>query len=226
MNTKTILYLFIIDAILNIVSVILDLEILNYITKPLLMLLLGWYLYKAAPQNRFTKLMLFGILFSIGGDTALMFQGNPSYFIIGLVSFLIAHIYYIIGMYKFANFKLGLLSKKWWLGVPLILYGMSLVYMLWAGLGEMSVPVIIYSSVIMLMGLSAMNMFGRTHKVAAQLLLFGALLFILSDSVIAINKFGIEGFNIPYPRLVIMTTYILGQFLIVRGVIAANSSEE
>lgn len=223
MNNKTILYLFFTDAILNIIAIITASEILNYITKPLLMVLLGWYLYKSAPQNRFTKTMLFGVLFSIGGDTALMFQGNSNFFIVGLISFLIAHIYYIIGMYRFPNFKSGLLFKKWWLGLPLTIYGFILVYMLWAGLGEMRIPVMVYSSVIMLMGLSAINMFGRTHEVATQLLLVGASLFIFSDSVIAINKFGIEGFEIPFPSLIIMVTYISGQYLIAKSVISATS---
>ena len=226
MNNKTILYFFITDAILNIIAVIIGSEILNYITKPLLMVLLAWYFYKTAPKNNFTRLILFGVIFSIGGDTALMFQGSPNYFILGLVSFLIAHIYYIIGMFRFPNFKLGLLFKKPWLGIPLCVYGFSLVYMLWAGLGEMKIPVIVYSTVIMLMGLSAVNMFGRTSQAAAKLLLFGALLFILSDSVIAINKFGIEGFSIPFPKLVIMTTYILGQYLIVKGAISATFDDE
>jgi uncharacterized membrane protein YhhN len=47
----------------------------------------------------------------------------------------------------------------------------------------------------------------------------GAILFILSDSVIALNKFKSDDLNIPMPRLIIMVTYILGQFLIVEGVI-------
>ena len=226
MNNKTILYLFFIDALLHIIAVITEFETLNYLTKPLLMVLLGLYLYQSTPKNTFTKLMLFGVLFSIGGDTALMFQEYPNFFIVGLVSFLIAHIFYIIGMYRFSNFKSGLLFEKPWLGLPLIIYGCSLVYLLWAGLGEMRIPVIVYSSVIMLMGLSAVNMFGRIHERVARLLLIGALLFILSDSVIAINKFGIGGFEIPFPSLIIMITYITGQYLIVKSVVSATLEEK
>ncbi len=192
---------------------------LNYMTKPLLMILLGWYFYESTPRTRFTRLVLFGILFSIGGDTALMFEGNPNFFIVGLVSFLIVHVCYIISMYRFPEFSSGLLFKKWWIGLPLLVYGFSLVYMLWAGLGEMKIPVIVYSATIMLMGLSAVNMFGRTDQAAVGILLIGALLFIVSDSVIAINKFGVEGLVIPFPRLAIMVTYITGQFLIVKAVI-------
>jgi len=225
MNNKTILSLFVIDAILNIVAVITESEVLNYVTKPLLMVLLSWYLYQSAPKSQFTRLMLLGVLFSIGGDTALMFQGSQSYFIIGLVLFLIAHIYYIVGMYRFPSFKSGLLFRQSWLILPFIIYSSILVSVLWTGLGEMQIPVIVYSSVIMLMGLSAVNMFGRTNQIAARLLLIGAALFILSDSVIAINKFGIEGIEVPFPGLVIMATYITGQFLIVKGVINASLPE-
>ena len=222
MNNKTILFLFIIDALLNIVAVLIGSDLLNYITKPLLMVLLGWYLSVSVRRTPFMKLMLLGLLFSIGGDTALMFQGKATYFIVGLISFLIAHVYYIIGMHRFQNFKSGLLFRNWLLGLPLVIYGLGLVCLLWSGLGDMKIPVVVYSTVIMLMGLSAVNMFGRTNKKAAQLLFFGALLFILSDSVIAITKFGSEILEIPFSSLVIMMTYITGQYLIVKGVILAN----
>ena len=224
MNNKTILYLFGIDAILNIIAVVTANETLNYITKPLLMVLLSWYLYQSAPRNNFTVLILFGLLFSIGGDTALMFQEYPNFFTIGLLSFLIAHVCYIIGMYRYTNLKEGLLFQKWWLGLPLLVYGSSLVYILWSELGEMRIPVIVYSTVIMLMGLSAINMFGRIPQKAAKLLLIGALLFIFSDSIIAINKFRTEGFEIPFPGLVIMVTYITGQFLIAKAVIYSEKN--
>ena len=224
MNSKVIFYLFVINAILNIIALITGSDLLNYITKPLLMILLGWYVYQSTPRNGFTNMMLLGILFSVGGDTALMIQENPNFFIIGLLSFLIAHVYYIIGMYRFPGFKSGLLHQKWWLGLSLIIYGFCLVYILWSGLGEMKLPVTIYSTIIMLMGLSALNLFGRTNKATVQLFFIGALLFIFSDSVIAINKFGIDGLTIPFPSLITMTTYIIGQFLIAKATILSGNN--
>lgn len=215
--------LFWIDAVLHILSIIFGLDGLSFITKPLLMVFLGLYLYYSVPMNRFTQLMLIGIAFSMIGDTMLMFEAKPIYFIIGLGSFLIAHIFYILGMFVFPRFKEGILTTHWWIAIPMIAYSAFLLYFLLPALGDMTIPVVVYSIVILLMGLSAINMFNRTSPEAAQLLMFGAILFIFSDSVIAINKFRYEALQIPFPRLVIMFTYILGQFLIVESVRTKSS---
>lgn len=79
------------------------------------------------------------------------------------------------------------------------------------GLGEMTFPVLIYLAVILVMGVSACAA-GTNHG----LIIAGAALFIVSDSLIAINKFLTP---IPAASLFIMTTYYAGQFLICRGVI-------
>ncbi len=211
------------DTILHLLSIIFELDLLRLITKPLLMVFLGLYLYYSVPMNRFTQLMLIGVAFSMIGDTMLMFEAKPIYFVIGLGAFLIAHVFYILGMSVFPRFKEGLLMKHFWLAIPMVAYSTFLLYFLLPALGDMTVPVVIYSIVIFLMGLSAINMFRRTSPEAAQLLMFGALLFILSDSVIAINKFRYEALEIPFPSLVIMFTYILGQFLIVESVRTKSS---
>lgn len=215
--------LFWIDAILHILSIVLDIDWLRLTTKPLLMVFLGLYLYYSVPMNRFTQLMLIGVAFSMIGDTMLMFEAKPIYFVIGLGAFLIAHIFYILGMSVFPRFKEGLLIKHWWIAIPVIAYSGLLLRFLLPALGDMTIPVVIYSFVILLMGLSAINMFNRTSQEAAQLLMFGAILFIFSDSVIAINKFRYEALQIPFPTLVIMFTYILGQFLIVESVRTKSS---
>ena len=215
--------LFWIDAILHILSIILDIDWLRLTTKPLLMVFLGLYLYYSVPMNRFTQLMLIGVAFSMIGDTMLMFEAKPIYFVIGLGSFLIAHVFYILGMSVFPRFKEGVLIKHWWIAIPVIAYSGLLLRFLLPALGDMTIPVVIYSFVILLMGLSAINMFNRTSQEAAQLLMFGAILFIFSDSVIAINKFRYEALQIPFPTLVIMFTYILGQFLIVESVRTKSS---
>ncbi|MGB0984718.1 MAG: lysoplasmalogenase [Saprospiraceae bacterium] len=213
-------FLFWLNALIHILSIILEIEWLRFITKPLLMIFLGLYFYYSVDRNAFTKSIMLAIIFSFGGDVALMFQDiAPIYFILGLASFLIAHLFYVYAMVKYPNFKQGFLVKEWWWSLPFLAYGIGLVTFLWSDLKEMTVPVIIYSITIMLMGLSALNMKGRVSKSVAIYILLGAILFILSDSVIALSKFKAEDLMIRMPNLIIMITYILGQFLIVEGVV-------
>jgi uncharacterized membrane protein YhhN len=212
--------LFGLNAIIHIIAIIFEMEWLRFITKPLLMILLAVYFHFSVNRNAFTQSIMLAIIFSFGGDVALMFQGStPIYFILGLGSFLIAHLFYAYGMVKYSSFRQGILIKKWWWSLPFLIYGAGLVYFLWSDLGDMTIPVVVYSIAIMIMGLSALNMTGRISKSVALYILLGAILFILSDSVIALNKFKSDDLHIPMPSLIIMVTYILGQFLIVEGVV-------
>ena len=80
----------------------------------------------------------------------------------------------------------------------------------------MRIPVTIYALVINTMVASVVNLKGRLSSPVFISMATGALLFMLSDSLIAINKFGhpFEG-----ERLAVMVTYIVGQWLLTRSVI-------
>lgn len=78
------------------------------------------------------------------------------------------------------------------------------------------VPVIVYAIVLMGMVMASFFRFGRTTPDSFWLVSAGALFFMISDSVLAINKFR-SPFELAGP--LIMLTYILGQFLIAEGVI-------
>ena len=205
------LTLFIIDAILHLTTTIYSIPTLNLITKPLLMILLGGY-FVVLVGNHNNKLRLIIILALIGswfGDTFLMFQNsNPLFFMLGLGSFLLAHVAYIIAFNRYDN----TVTKR---GVYLITtlfigYILVLANLLWPGLGEMKIPVIAYAIVITAMGVTG---FIKNWKVN-KLILIGVILFIISDSLIAYTKF-VE--PVGMSRLLIMSTYITAQFLIIKG---------
>ena len=82
----------------------------------------------------------------------------------------------------------------------------------------MKIPVTIYLIVIILMGVSTPLLWGSNEPISVILLMVGALVFIISDTINAFNKFAKE---IPYERLFTMTTYLLGQFLLVLGFLYA-----
>lgn len=200
---------------------------MRFIFKPLLMIVLAVYYYSSVqkPLNNAHKMMLAALFFAWGGDVALMFTGQLAIaFLIGLASFLICHILYAIHFSKQItpnpNYKGFVIENKFIL-VAFIAYAYFLITFVYQGLADMKIPVFIYCGVIMTMCIIALNRWGRTNKASAFLIIAGALSFMFSDSVIALNKFTIlfESQSI-LASLIIMTLYIVGQFLIVEGSLA------
>ncbi len=88
-------------------------------------------------------------------------------------------------------------------------------------LGDLQIPVIVYALVLMAMVVSAIYRLGRTSFASFSLVLFGAFLFMVSDSLLAINKFLDK---VPLGGFWIMLTYIGAQFLIVSGLMKHSRS--
>jgi uncharacterized membrane protein YhhN len=91
-----------------------------------------------------------------------------------------------------------------------------LVSCLYSDLAEMRLPVIMYAIVILTMLTGAINRKEKVKKESHYLVLAGAILFVISDSVIAINKFSHQ---FESSGIVIMSTYIVAQYLIIAGYI-------
>ncbi|MGR3812383.1 lysoplasmalogenase [Jiulongibacter sp. NS-SX5] len=192
--------------IFNITVATLEIDSLRIITKPLLMPLLALYYWKSASEK--SNLLFIALLFSWLGDIFLMFEGQQ-FFLMGLGSFLIAHLTYSLKFYK-------KFSGRWLPLLPLVSFGLIFtVLILGDSLPEvMQLPVYVYISAIIIMVFlaSARNI----NQQSFVFVLTGALLFMLSDACIALNTFNKD---IPYPPLWIMTTYGLGQYLIVKGIL-------
>jgi len=203
----------VIDVILHLATTVYSLPILNLITKPLLMILLGGY-FVSMVGNRNNELKYFvvaALTASWFGDTFLMFQDkNSVFFILGLGSFLLAHIAYISIFRKFERVIDNRLSFV--IIIISISYSVGLLYLLWPGLAEMTIPVLLYAFVLIVMGAVGVIQ----HLKLNNLIVIGVILFIISDSLIAYSKF-IE--PILWSKSLIMSTYILAQFLIVKGLI-------
>ncbi len=153
-------------------------------------------------------LLCIGFLFSAGGDTSLSFSGEK-FFLGGLGSFLIAHIFYSIAFAQNISFTTESLP---WIALWLAL-SIFMLFILFPKLGDMKIPVIVYIAVIFTMLVFA-TLWQGVHP---QLLLLGAVLFALSDAMISIDKFLKP---IAWSKYFIMTTYYAGQFLIYRAFIA------
>ncbi|HKC35234.1 MAG TPA: lysoplasmalogenase [Chitinophagaceae bacterium] len=192
-------------------------ETLGYITKPLLMpLLIVFFIFQTTGfASSLKKWIVLALLFSWAGDVLLMFEStNGNFFIFGLVAFLIAHVFYIL-FYENVVRKEGIGKNYWWF-LPVIIYYIALIYILSPHLGDMKLPVRIYGIVISYMLIQALQT-GRIKDLGAAILMIGgAVLFITSDSVLAINKF-YQPFE--YAGIAIMLTYGIAQLLITLGAV-------
>ena len=157
--------------------------------------------------------MILALVFSWMGDILLMFESlNSNYFIFGLIAFLIAHVFYIVLFDQVRireKFKQSLLPL-----LPIAIYYILLISLLQPNLGEMQKPVSIYGLVISIMLSFAADLWRLKDKTASFLIIFGALLFIISDSLLAINKFYRQ---FEYAGIAIMLTYGIAQLLITLG---------
>jgi uncharacterized membrane protein YhhN len=181
---------------------------------PLLMLILWTNVSK---ENMRMNIQVFcALIFSWAGDITLEFAGNNgNMFILGLLFFLFAHIMYL-AVFVATPGNNSILNTRKYLIIPVLLYGITLVVILYNDLGEMKIPVILYALVILLMLTGALNRIEKVNRKSYWFVLAGAILFVISDSSIAINKF-----SMPFKgsSIVIMSTYILAQYLIVQGYI-------
>jgi len=188
---------------------------IHMVVKPLIVFsLIGYVLWQGKSLQMARKsLLLMALICSMVGDILLMFNSqHPQFFIFGLIAFLVAHIMYILLFLKDRNREKNALP----FALVLLIYASALFYLLKDGLGEMLVPVIAYMLVILTM---ASTSFLRKDKVSKQsylLIFIGALLFMLSDSLLALNMFYKP---IPLANFAIMITYALAQFFIVIGIL-------
>jgi uncharacterized membrane protein YhhN len=179
-------------------------------------LLIVFFIFQTrAFSSSLKKWVMLALIFSWAGDVMLMFEStNSNFFIFGLVAFLIAHIFYIL-FYENVIRKERLRKNYWWF-LPVIIYYIALIYILSPNLGDMKLPVRIYGIVISYMLIQALQI-GRIKNIwAATLMIAGAVLFITSDSILAINKF-YESFE--YAGIAIMLTYGIAQLLITLGAV-------
>jgi len=208
---KVALLVFILVAILDVIGIILKIQALIYVFKPLILLsLLVLYVVSVRSINKWYVLAL---IFSFFGDVFLIFTGE-FYFIIGLISFLIAHLLFIKIVIN--SIKKTSLSKIVLSIIPFLIVFSLLLFVLKESLGEMLIPVIIYGLTISSFGAVSLINYVGSKSAKALLMLLGSIVFIISDSVLAINKFYLEAHIF---KVIIMITYVLAQYFIYKSMV-------
>lgn len=157
-----------------------------YLLKPLttaLILALVAQLPHAAGAA-YRQWVLVALALSLMGDICLMFKGDL-WFAAGLGSFLVAHLFFILAF-------VGGLAPGWppaWTTL-LLLYGLALGAWLLPRAGALRIPVAVYCLVLLGMALGAALRLRQLGGQAAGLAVAGSLVFVLSDSLLAIRQFG------------------------------------
>ncbi|MGE5107146.1 MAG: lysoplasmalogenase [Sphingobacteriales bacterium] len=211
-KSRSWLFIFWFIVIADILVIATGNESLRFYIKPLLIpSLMLYYIFSIGKLNGLSRLLIGGLFFSFLGDVFLLWD---NYFIPGLICFLTTHILYIIYFIKTANQSGWHLKKYPLLIIPVSAYAMALLWLLLPSLGALTVPVLIYAVVISIMLLASINLFTKIKSPAYIYFIAGAALFVLSDSLLAINKF-YQSFQ--YAGIAIMLTYVLAQYLIVKG---------
>lgn len=187
----------------------------HYFTKPAIVIsLMLFFIFNADHLSFSIKLLtMLGLLFSLWGDVLLLFASNSEgFFIAGLIAFLLAHVMYIFVFIRDRNSKNNIIP----LLITLFLYAIVLLWIIKDGLGSLLIPVLVYMGVILVMTVSAFLRKGMVIHRGYVYVCLGAVFFMLSDSLLAVNKFHNP---LPLAHVSIMSTYAVAQFLIVLGII-------
>jgi uncharacterized membrane protein YhhN len=155
-----------------------------HLLKPLTtMLIIGLLLgFGASLRTRFIQLMIVGLVFCLVGDVFLLYDQA---FVMGLAVFLIAHILFASAFIVLAH----RIHLSWATAWPLVCFAVAYMWFLWPGLGTMKLPVLIYVIAIVLMSWQALGLHGVLKNAYSKIMALGAILFMLSDSIIAYSRF-------------------------------------
>ena len=208
MKQKITFTVVIISMIVFFIGLYTDNYLMRMIAKPIPILAMITLL---KPVTHYKKMIFIGLGFSVIGDFLL--ESSPTMFIFGLVAFLLAQTSYIVAFTKRSR-NLNPIAL-----FALTVFGIVLFYLLYPGLGDMTIPVLIYVIVILTMSWRAIvqHNFNQFAIYASA----GSLFFVISDCIIAFNKFYVE---LPHARWLIMMTYWTAQSMIFYS--AYNSSDD
>lgn len=205
--------------LLDIVGIVAPLPELRYVFKSLLMPILMALIWVQTPRP-FTGVhlwLLAAIFFSWGGDVFLL-NTTDIYFMLGLVSFLLGHLSYIISFtldIRRTNNRSDIISGRPFYLLPFVVFLGGFLYLL-RNIGDLFIPVVVYATVLVLMVITALRRYGRVETTSFRWVFWGALLFMVSNSLIATNRFLVP---LPFADAWIMLLYCTSQYLIVVGML-------
>ncbi len=157
-------------------------------------------------KGRQRILLVIALLFCMAGDVLLDLDRSAN-FKPALVAFLLGHVFYIIIFQLERQFE----KKRAMYLVSVIVYTVVVGFFLKDIPAQFLPPIMVYLAVISIMVLSALMMKNFSWVICA-----GSMIFMISDTIIAINKF-----LVPIPNSTVFNIgfYFVAQVLIVSGLL-------
>lgn len=184
---------------------------LGWLLKPVPMLIfagLAWCTFPGAAG----RWLALGYLGAAAGDFFLDFGDRDGLFLQALLAFLVNQLAFVVAFALLGRGRPWLL----WRSLPVVLYALAMAAWMLPVAGALQIPVAIYLGCLLAMAILA----GRLESRPGPLWL-GAMLFVVADSLIGVNKF-VQPF--PYAVPVIVTCYFAGQALIAWGLLRLRSA--
>lgn len=213
------LYLFLAATIADLTFQLEQNESMRVYSKPLILASLILYFYfisKPIASTLLAKTILAALIFSWLGDILLLW---PELFIYGLGAFFMAHLCYIFG-FRLAQQAEGRpdslhFVRSFLYNLPIYFLAVLILYFIYPNLGGLKIPVIAYIMVIIGMVTTARDRFKKTTPASFWQVFIGALLFLVSDGILALARFYQD---FPEAGILIMGTYASAQLLLVMGI--------
>jgi uncharacterized membrane protein YhhN len=223
MNRKniilTLIFLVIVAGVL--IGKLLDIAMLEYIFRPLIMIWITVCFLLNARKRSFRVGVLIAFFFSWLGDLLLAVPGegeNELFFYAGIGAFFLAQVAYIyVFLFSTENDIKGLLLRNPLWIIPLVGYGVLFyLYIHYKLEGVNEVIVMVYTATLVGTSMAALNRRDRVNFDSFRLVFAGSIFFLVSDSLMVINKFHTD---FQYAGFLNMLTYMSAQYLIMRGLI-------
>lgn len=190
---------------------ILEADGLTYVLKPVIMalIILVAFISLNVPSRVYKWAIIVGLTFSLAGDVLLMLPQDL--FLWGLIAFAAAQLAYI------AAFTAGGFHRNFRSAAPFVLFGIFMAVFLWSGMEEdgVLIPGLIYLVIIMVMAWQGYGNWRQTLETRTMLAFAGALLFVASDSFLALNRFMYDLGDLA--PILVLGTYYPAQWLIAQS---------
>jgi uncharacterized membrane protein YhhN len=158
-----------------------------------------------ARKNSYSLWISVGLLFSFAGDILLL--RSDHFFTLGLSAFLLTHIAYLIAFTRDTRFPAQL--SVWSL---FLLFAASCYFFLFSSLPSgLRIPVAVYAALLVSMAAQAMGRNLKLRTTPARFAAIGSLLFVLSDCLLAFDRFYKP---LPVAPLLVLLPYYAAQWLI------------
>ncbi|MBC7363036.1 MAG: lysoplasmalogenase [Candidatus Aminicenantes bacterium] len=198
------LFCFCLSSISAITSEVHGKKWLAYVFRPFTIILLIGFVLESRPLSFYHEAILLALVFSLLGDTMMMLKKKR--FLAGLLFFLLAQAALASAFYS--RLKPGFLPWPVW---PLVLLAALMLGLIWKNLGKYKIPVCFYLLVILTMARLALELPHQLPGFKSWLAASGALFFLLSDAILAVNQFHRPFKN---AQVLILSTFYLALLLL------------